>query len=259
MNGKRKKLGLVLSAGASRGFAHIGVLQSLQAHKIPVDVITGTSMGALLGGIYATGADIDYMARFSKHVAVSKFLDFSLKDGGIVRGKKVEELMKILTGNKSIEQLQIPFACAAINVVNGKVEIFKKGGLYEAIRASISMPGIFAPYEINGNYYIDGGTLARMPISSAKELGAEVIVAVDVSWRGQDLPVPKNSIGALQSALSIATWYVSSQQEKEADLLITPDVFKINPFSAKECEFCIEQGRAATDEKIEAIRALLEN
>ena len=98
-----------------------------------------------------------------------------------------------------------------------------------------------------------------MAISSAKELGAEVIVAVDVSWRGQDLPVPKNSIGALQSALSIATWYVSSQQEKEADLLITPDVFKINPFSAKECEFCIEQGRAATDEKIEAIRALLEN
>ena len=117
MSGKRKKLGLVLSAGAARGFAHIGVLQSLLSHNIPVDIITGTSMGALLGGIYATGADIDYMARFSKHVAVSKFLDFSLKDGGIVRGKKVEELMKVLTGNKSIEQLQVPFACAAINVV----------------------------------------------------------------------------------------------------------------------------------------------
>ena len=167
--------------------------------------------------------------------------------------------MKVLTGNKSFAQLKIPFACAAINVVNGQVEVFNKGALYKAIRASISMPGIFAPYEIDGKYYIDGGTLARMPILAAKELGADVVVAVDVSWRGQQLPVPKNAIGALNSALSIAAWYVSSKQEKEADLIITPDVFRINPFSAKECEFCIEQGRNATDREIGQIRELLEN
>ena len=83
-------------------------------------------------------------------------------------------------------------------------------------------------------------------------------VAVDVSWRGQTLPLPKNSIGVLQNALSIAAWYVSSRQEKQADVLLTPDVFATNPFSAKECAFCIAQGRAAADAKIEEIRALLE-
>ena len=248
MKQQRKKLGLVLGAGAARGFAHIGVIQSFLEHGLPIDVLTGTSMGALLGGVYATGTDINYIADFSQNVAVSRFLDFSLKDGGIVRGRKVEALMRVLTGNKSIEQLPIPFACAAINVQTGQVEVFKRGGLYEAIRASISMPGIFAPYTIGDACYIDGGTLARMPIA----------VAVDVSWRGQTLPLPKNSIGVLQNALSIAAWYVSSRQEKQADVLLTPDVFATNPFSAKECVFCIAQGRAAADAKIEEIRALLE-
>ena len=258
MKQQRKKLGLVLGAGAARGFAHIGVIQSFLEHGLPIDALTGTSMGALLGGVYATGTDINYIADFSQNVAVSRFLDFSLKDGGIVRGRKVEALMRVLTGNKSIEQLPIPFACAAINVQTGQVEVFKCGGLYEAIRASISMPGIFAPYTIGDACYIDGGTLARMPIAAAKELGADVTVAVDVSWRGQTLPLPKNSIGVLQNALSIAAWYVSSRQEKQADVLLTPDVFATNPFSAKECAFCIAQGRAAADAKIEEIRALLE-
>lgn len=254
---QNKKLGLVLGAGAARGFAHIGVLEVMFEHRIPVDIITGTSIGALIGGLYATGTDIYFMESYAKKIDLSRFLDFSLRDGGIVRGRRIEGLLRILTGNKSISQLNIPYACAAIDAVTGKSITFSEGGLYEAIRASISMPGIFAPYEINGEHYIDGGTLERMPIRAARDLGADIIVAVDVSWRGQERDVPKNSIQAMQAALSIAGWYISSENEKAADILIAPDVYKTNPFSSKECEFCIGQGRAAAEQAIPQIEALL--
>ena len=254
---KRKKVGLVLSAGAARGFAHIGVIKALKENDIPIDIITGTSMGALIGGIYATGTDIDYIEQYARNVSMSKILDFSIKDGGFLRGKKVEDLLRIVTGNKSIEQLDMPFSCAAINLRTGQVKDFDQGGLYEAIRASISMPGVFAPYMIEGETYIDGGPLSRMPIKKAKELGAEITIAVDVSWRGQDMEIPGNAIGVLRNALSFATWAISREQEKEADILITPDVLKANPFNAKECGFCIEEGEKATRAMIDDIKKLL--
>lgn len=255
--GNRKKVGLVLSAGAARGFAHIGVIKVLKQNDIPIDVITGTSMGALIGGIYATGTDIDYIESYAKNVSMSKILDFSLKDGGFLRGKRVEDLLRIVTGNKSIEQLDLPFSCAAIDLRNGEVKDFDHGGLYEAIRASISMPGVFAPYQIDGETYIDGGPLSRMPIRKARELGADIIIAVDVSWRGQDMEIPGNAIGVLRHALSFAAWHISREQEKEADILIAPDVLKANPFNAKECGFCIEEGEKAALAAIDSIKAIL--
>ncbi len=255
---KNRKLGLVLGSGAARGFAHIGILEIFLENKIPIDCITGTSIGALMGGLYASGTDVYFMERFSKKFDLSKFLDFSLKDGGIMHGKRIENLLRILTGNKSIEQLNIPFACAATDAMTGEVVLFKEGGLYEAIRASISMPGIFAPYTKNGRYYIDGGTLERMPIEAARELGADVVAAVDVSWRGQERIIPKNAVQTLQAALSIAGWYISSKKEEQADVLITPDVYKTNPFSSKECAYCIDQGRKAALQAIPKVKALLE-
>lgn len=258
MEKQKKKLGLVLGAGASRGFAHIGVLKSLVKHNIPIDIITGTSMGSLVGGLYCTGGDLEYIENYAKNLSVSKLLDISVKDGGFVRGRRIEEILKIVTRNKSIEQLNIPFACAAIDIQTGEVKIFRSGGLYEAIRASISMPGIFAPYEIDGHTYIDGGTLQRMPVHTAKEMGADVILAVDVSYRGQKRDtVPNNAITTLTTTLSFTTWRISQEQEKEADMVLTPDVFRINPYSAKESAICIEEGERAMDERIDELIELL--
>ena len=250
----RKKVGLALGAGASRGFAHIGVIKALKENDIPIDFITGTSMGALIGGVYASGTDIDYITDFSMHVSMSRILDFSVKDGGFVRGKKVENLIRIVTGNKSIEQLDLPFSCAAIDLKTGKVKYFDEGGLYEAIRASISMPGIFAPYQIGEDTYIDGGSLCRMPIRKTKEMGADVVIAVDVSWRGQDMEIPGNAVGVLTNALSFSAWHISQELEKEADILLTPDLIKVNPFSAKECGHCIEEGYNVTMEAMDRIK-----
>lgn len=256
---KQKKLGLCLGAGAARGLAHVGVLKAFVENDIPIDILTGTSMGAVIGGLYAAGTELDFMEKYIQQFEISKFLDFSLKSGGIVKGKRIEDLLKIFTGNKSIEQLTIPFACAAVNIITGEVKNFYEGGLYEAIRASISMPGVFTPYEINGALYMDGGPVERVPITAAKELGADIIIAVDVSWRGQDLPVPKNAIHSMQSALSISGWYIAKERLKQADIVITPDVFKTNPFSAKECDICFSAGCEATTALIPQIKALLKD
>lgn len=242
---ENKKIGLALGAGAARGFAHVGIVEVFEEEKIPISVITGTSMGALIGGLYASGIALSFIKSYVKRFDISRFLDFTLREGGIVKGRRIEELLKIFTGNCSIEQLKIPFSCAAIDVTNGTVKNFMEGGLYEAIRASISIPGIFAPYEIDGVYYIDGGPLERIPIDACKALGAEFVIAVDVSWRGQDLPVPKNAIQSMQSALSITGWCIAQENQKKADIELAPDVFHINPFSSKEFDACVEAGRAA--------------
>ncbi len=252
-----KKVGLALGAGAARGFAHIGVLKVFEEEGIPVDVITGTSMGALVGGLYAAGTPVKYLEAYSDKLEISKYLDFSVSKAGLMKGRRIELLLKVLTGNKSIGQLQIPYACVAVDVKTGEVAVFKEGGLYEAIRASISMPGVFAPYEIEGRFYMDGGPLCRVPSGAARALGADVVIGVDVSWRGQEKRVPTNPLSALQAALSITGWEIAKGRENEADLLITPDVHKVNPFSQKEAEICIAEGEKAAREALEKIKELI--
>ncbi|MBQ5957091.1 MAG: patatin-like phospholipase family protein [Clostridia bacterium] len=255
----RKTVGLSLGAGASRGFAHIGVLKTFIKHGIPIDIITGTSMGALVAGLYAAGNDIGYIEDLANNISMSKIMDFSIKDGGFLKGKRAEELLRAITGNKSIEQLKIPFSCAAISLSTGKVRHFDRGGLCEAIRASISMPGIFAPYRIGDDLYIDGGPVARLPFKKTREMGAEVLIGVDVAWRGQTSKTSDNPnpISVLQSAINFAAWEITQLEEQEADVMITPDVYDINPFSPKECEKCIRIGEETAEKAVDRIKELI--
>lgn len=251
-----KKIGLVLGGGASRGFAHLGVLKVLEENHIPIDIVTGCSMGAIIGGLYATGSDLDILSKYSIAFDMKKYIDFSIKTGGFIEGKKVEGLLKLLTKSMRIEQAKIPFACVAVDVCTGKLVTFTRGPMYRAIRASISMPGIFAPYKLDGGLYIDGGVLDRLPMQAARDLGADIVIAVDVAERDQVKPPPKNLIETLRWTLAITDWNLTKNRLDQADLVIVPDVFEIDPMTNKECALCIQRGREAAEQVMGEIRRL---
>lgn len=259
MKGK-KKLGLALGSGSARGLAHIGVIQVLIEQGIEIDVVAGSSMGGIVGGLYAAGLDMYFLEKYAEKFAIKKYLDFSLRDGGLVRGKKTEQLIRLLTKNMGIEQTKIPFACVGVDLGNGELVTFReKVSLYQAIRATISIPGVFAPYAIDGRYYIDGGILERVPVRAAKELGADVVLGVDVLPRGQEEQQPHNVIDTLQRTLSITDWYISRQKDHLADLLLLPDVYEgVDPYSSKDCQVCVQKGREAALDHLKDIKALIE-
>lgn len=252
-----KKIGLVLGGGASRGFAHLGVLKVFEENHIPIDLITGCSMGAIIGGLYAAGSDIDILSKYSATFDMKKYMDFSIKTGGFIKGRKVEGLIKLLTKNMSIEQAKVPFACVAVDVCTGELKTFTKGPMYKAIRASISMPGIFEPYRYGSGLYIDGGVLDRLPMQTARDMGADIVIAVDVAERDQVKPPPKNLIETLRWTLSITDWNFTKHRLDQADLVLVPDVFEIDPMTNKECELCIQRGREAAEAALEDIRRLV--
>ncbi len=245
-----KKVGLALGAGAARGFAHIGVLKVFEEEGIPVDVITGTSMGALVGGLYAAGTPVKYLEAYSDKLEISKYLDFSVSKAGLVKGRRIELLLKVLTGNKSIGQLKIPYACAAIDVKTGEVAVFKDGGLLRSHPGQHFHARRVRALRNRGSVLYGRRPLCRVPSGAARELGADVVIGVDVSWRGQEKRVPTNPLSALQAALSITGWEIAKGRENEADLLITPDVHKVNPFSQKEAEICIAEGEKSAREAL---------
>lgn len=181
---KKKKIGLALGSGGARGLAHIGVIKALEEKNIPIDIISGTSIGALVGGLYSAGIDVKTMENIIGNVdkmMVAKIMVPKLFAAGFLDNKRVVEFIKNLVGDVKIENLKIPFACVATDLITGEEVIFKKGSLVDAIMASIAIPTIFQPVFLNNRYLLDGGLCNPLPISIAKEMGANRIMAVNVS------------------------------------------------------------------------------
>ena len=180
---KKLKIGLALGSGAARGLAHIGVLKVLEENKIPIDLIAGTSIGALVGGAYAVGMSVDEMERIAMEVdwkRLGRLMDFVIPRAGFINGKKVKTFIKTLVKNKKIEELKIPFAAVATDIYTGEEVVIQQGLIVEAIRASASIPGIFTPVRNGGKILVDGGLVNPIPISVVKKMGADIIIAVNV-------------------------------------------------------------------------------
>ncbi|WP_240620168.1 patatin-like phospholipase family protein, partial [Peribacillus acanthi] len=146
---REPKIGLALGSGGARGFAHLGVLKVLKENNIKVDYIAGSSMGALVGAFYAAGTDMDQLYKISSNFKRKYFLDFTVPKMGFISGKKVKEFIRIFTKNKKLEDLDIPLWIVTTDIKTGEKVIFKEGPIAEAVRASISIPGIFVPEKIN--------------------------------------------------------------------------------------------------------------
>ena len=178
-----KKVSLVLSSGGARGIAHIGVIEELERRGYIITSVSGTSMGALVGGIYAAGglqAFKEWMLGLDR-MDVFSLVDFTISGRGLVKGDKVLKAMKKIIPDKCIEDFSIPFSAISTDIINGKEIVFDKGSLYEAIRASVSIPTVFTPFEYQGMILVDGGVVNPMPINRVKRSDNDILVVVDVN------------------------------------------------------------------------------
>jgi NTE family protein len=180
---KSMKIGYALGGGAARGLSHIGVLKVLEEHGIFPDIVTGTSMGALVGALYAGGIKITDIEQFALRLDFKRLMllaDMTLPIHGLIGGKRVISLLKSIIGDLTFSQLKYDFACVATDIKTGEQVVLREGSLIEAVRASISLPGIFTPVRINGRYLVDGGLINEVPVSVCREMGAGYVIGVNV-------------------------------------------------------------------------------
>ncbi len=289
----RPRIALVLSGGGARGAAHVGVLKVLEDLRIPVDFIVGTSMGSFVGGLYAAGIspetlenqfrsidwlnvfsgrpprdDVSFRQKQDDNEALFQF-EFGVKAKGIilpselVAGQKLNFLLTSLIPQtiviKRFDELPIPFRAVAADISTGGPVVLDRGDLAEAIRASMSVPGVLPPVDMDGKVLVDGGIIANLPIGVAKALGVDRIIAVDVSSPLERLKADRSVIGiAAQTLDYLVSKNVAEQLARigKEDILITPDLSSVRFSDFSKVVTAIEQGETAARKQIEALRAL---
>jgi NTE family protein len=254
--GRIPKIGLALSSGAARGLAHLGVLRVLKKYNVPIDFIAGSSMGALIGCLYACGLDADFMIKFASQLRTKSWLDLCMPRSGLVSGKKVEAMLKILTRDREFADLDLPFAAVATDIERGEPVVLRTGKLAPAVRASISIPVVFKPVSLDGRLLIDGGVVDRVPISVVREMGADLVIAVDVNKFVTRQPV-KNIFDVMFQTLDIMEKNAVSPDLFDVELLIRPKVGHISRGHFQRVDELVEQGELAAEAVMSKLKYIL--
>ena len=220
---KPVKIALVLGAGASRGFAHIGVIKVLESNKIPVHMIVGTSAGSFVGALYAYGFNAFELQKLSFALEQNDIIDLTVPDKGFLKGEKIEGYINYILRETPMEKLRIPFYAVATDLQNGREVVFGSGNTGTAVRASCSIPGIFIPPVISGRMYVDGGVVSPVAVDAARKLGADIVIAVDLSG-DVDSSLPKGTIEVILQSINIMHTKLSAAQLAKADIVISPKV-----------------------------------
>jgi len=210
----KKTVALVLGSGAARGNAHVGVIQALEDRGYEIISISGCSIGAIIGGVYAAGKLKEYRewAESLDKVKVFKLLDMSLFGGGYIKGDRFFEKIKRIIGQPDIESLPIDFTSVAVDLLNQKEFWFQRGDLIESMRASSAIPSIIAPVTLNGQTYVDGGVLNPLPIVPSISAGADYIIAVDLNGSTANLTKPKETEKTEDDEKTKSAWWLSAKE-----------------------------------------------
>ncbi len=184
LKAQRPVIGLVLGAGGARGFAHVGVIKALEAAGIEPDLLVGTSSGAIVASLYAGGYRSESLEKIALQIEDGDLFDFTLFGPGVIEGDRLQGFVNETLGNRPIEKLDKPFAAIAAERETSRMTVFNQGNTGMAVRASASVPELFWPVIIRGAQYVDGGVASRVPAPVARAMGADIVIAVDVSWRG---------------------------------------------------------------------------
>jgi NTE family protein len=252
-------IALVLGGGAARGFAHVGVIRALEQEKIPIDMIVGTSVGSLIGAIYAHQAnsfDLEWTAFSLEKEDLFDYTILSLSMGP-VRGDKLEEFVTNKIPVRNIEDLKLQFAAVATDLNRGTRVVLDRGPLARAIRASCSIPGVFRPVAHQGKLLVDGGVIDNIPISVAREKGADIVIAVDISENVTNYNIT-NLVDVTLQAVAIMFRENVGYKKKDADILITPLVGNVGMLDFTQKKFCMQAGIDATQRAIPEIRKAIE-
>ncbi len=227
------KVGLALGGGAARGFAHIGVIKVLEANGIQVDLVAGTSAGSLVGSLYASGLNGFELQQMAMRMDESVFADWTFAGRGMFRGEALQTWVNQAVGQRPIEQLKRPFGVTATDLGNGDLILFQRGNTGMAVRASSSVPSVFAPVVINGREYVDGGLAEPVPVRSARRMGADFVIAVDISADPVGQPTESVSDLLLQT-FTIMGRSINRLELAEADVVVRPQLnTKSTDFSAR--------------------------
>ena len=241
-----------------RGMAHIGVLQVLEEAGIPIDLISGASVGAFFGAAYAAEMDLYALGSFAQYLGRRDVLDIPhLFRNGLLSGNKFLKLCRIVTNDRTFSETCIPFWCSAVDLDTGETRYLHEGSLSRAVRASISIPGLLRPVQLDGHTYIDGGTVEELPIDILRENGADVVIAVDLSIGAMFSSKRDNVRRVLFRSVDIMRAAMNRLMPKAADVLIRPDVSFMGQIIPHDAAKSIRIGRTAAFAALPAIRDAL--
>ncbi|MDX6576284.1 MAG: hypothetical protein QOE96_2237 [Blastocatellia bacterium] len=257
----RPRVGLALSGGAARGIAHVGVLRALEENAIPIDAIAGASAGALIGGAYAAGLSIAQLEAMARKFRWRHMGRPSFSRLGLQSNAPMEKFLRANLPVTRFEDLRIPFAAMATDLKTGTAVVLRDtGDLTFAIRASVCLPAFYVPVrDPEGRLLVDGGLVANLPISHTRELGADIVIAVDVGADGaRFMDRPRTALGVLTQVFVAVERIVSNQETANADLIITPKVGHIRWDETRRTAEFLKIGYETAMESIAGIRGLIE-
>ncbi len=262
MGNKKPVVGLALGAGAARGFAHIGVIKALEAQGIRPDIVVGSSAGSVIAALFASGAtgnDLNRLALSLDEATIADWgLPFAGRFGGLIKGDALQNMINREVQNKSIEQMRIPLGVVATELQSGKGVLFRTGNTGLAVRASCSVPGVFQPAVISGKEYVDGGLVAPVPVSYARQMGATLVIAVNISSE----PVHQDAsgtLGVLHQTISIMQRSINQYELKSADIIIQPQLKQMSSGDFKSRNAAILAGEVAAQEQMGLIKERLKS
>ncbi|HEY3314116.1 MAG TPA: patatin-like phospholipase family protein [Bacillota bacterium] len=246
----RKKVGLALGGGAAKGLAHLGVLAVLEERGMPVDYVAGTSVGSIIGALYSAGLTVDEIRRSAERVRWRNLLRLTVPREGVVTANGLEAQLSQLLGEKTFDQLRVPFAAVSVDVITGEVLAINEGRVVDAVRASCAVPGIFSPVRLDGRLLVDGGLLNSVPSDVVRAMGADLVIAVDLSGTAPAPRVPSGIFQIILRSIEIMQRANHAARPETADLVIRPQFSAASVIDLDHQELFIDCGRRAAEEAL---------
>jgi len=250
------KVGIALGGGAAKGFAHIGVIKMLEANGIQPVVVSGTSAGSVVGALYASGMDAFQMQKVAFALDEDRIRDVSLFSGGVIKGQKLQDYVNELVAQRKLEAMKRPLAVVATRLEDGKRTVFVRGNTGQAVRASSSIPGVFEAVKIGNSSYVDGGVVSPVPVDAARELGADFVIAVDISSKA-DGKAPGSLLGNINQSITIMGQKLGALELARADVVLRPKVLAIGAADFEQKNTAILEGERAAMAAMPQIKAKL--
>ena len=251
------KVALVMGAGASRGFTHIGALKILEANRVPIHLIVGTSAGSFVGCLSAYGFTAFQIQSLSFSIEKGDIIDLTVPDKGFIKGEKLESYVNHLVNSTPIEKMRTPLYVVATDIQSGEEVVFASGNTGTAVRASCSIPGIFQPVKIGAKTYVDGGLVSPVAVDYARKMGADLVIAVDISTGANNAP-PQTTMETILQSVVIMYSKISQNQLSRADIVIRPNVSHIGSTDFSKRHEAVLEGEKAAIEAMPQIKAALD-
>ncbi len=250
------KIALVLGGGAARGFAHVGVIKALEAQGIVPEIVVGTSAGSVVGALYAAGHSGFELQKLVLQMEEGQLSDWSLPDRGVLKGEALQNFVNRAVGGRPLEKLGKLMAVVATDLQSGEAVVFRTGNTGMAVRASSSVPGLFQPVVINGRDYVDGGLVSPVPVKIARSLGANFIIAVDISAQPR-YGKTQSTVDVMLQTFTIMAQMIARSELPEADIVIRPYTPELSATDFQDRHLAVLEGEKAVALALPALKAKL--